>query len=243
MQPFRIEHFDTVVSTNELVKHGLEMGYDEGLVCRAAEQVGGYGRQGRTWVSPRGGLYQSILLRPDVPDSQVATLSLVVGLAVREALLALSGLDHDAIQVKWPNDVVCESGKLAGISLEAHAGGVCVGVGVNVFHSADEASIEGKNVPAYLADLLGKQATTLTVDAVGDEVLVALESRYDIWCNGGFAPFVDEFNECNALAGKRVDIADRNGNVVKSGPVAGVNANGSLLVGNAPISSGEAHIL
>lgn len=243
MQPYRIEHFDTVVSTNELVKHGLEMGYDEGLVCRAAEQVAGYGRQGRSWVSPRGGLYQSLLLRPNVPADRVPTLSPVVALAVREALLSVSGLGHDAVQVKWPNDVVCVQGKLVGISLEAHAGGVCVGIGVNVFRPAVAEAVEGKNVPAYLAELVGEGAMRLSVDAVGDAVLDAFAYRYDVWCHEGFAPFVEEFNACNALAGKQVQIADRNGKVVKSGPVTGVDVGGSLLVGDAAVASGEAHIV
>lgn len=243
MQPFRIERFDTVVSTNELVKYGLERGYGEGLVCRAAEQVGGYGRQGRAWASPRGGLYQSLLLRPDVPASRVPTLSLVVALATRGALLEAGGLEPDMVQVKWPNDVVCAQGKLVGISLETHAGGVCVGIGVNVFRPAGEMAVGGKNIPAYLAELAEGDAASLAVEVVGDKVLDAFAGRYELWQREGFTPFVEQFNSCNALAGKQVSIADRNGRVVAAGPVAGVDANGSLLVGGIPVSSGEAHIL
>lgn len=248
MSMYRIEHFDTVTSTNELVKHGLETGYDEGLVCRAAEQVGGYGRQGRTWSSPRGGLYQSILLRPDVPTGTLPTLGLVVALSVRRALLSAGALMSGDVQVKWPNDVVCDAGKLSGISTESHAGGVCVGIGVNVWHPADEQPIEGKNIPAYLVDLARnglerEQDAQMVVDFVGDEVMDVFWRRYLQWQREGFAPFVDEFNACSALNGKHVDIADRNGRVVKSGIVTGVNANGSLLVGDDHVSSGEAHIL
>lgn len=244
----RIERFDTVVSTNELVKHGLEQGFEEGLVCRAAEQVGGYGRQGRAWSSPRGGLYQSILLRPDVPADRLATLGLVVATAVRKALIGLGALPSGDVQLKWPNDVVCARGKLAGISSEAHAGGVCIGIGVNVFRPAEELPVGGKNTPAYLADIARvpidpDRDARLLVDAMGDELLSVFWGRYAQWQREGFAPFVDEFNACNALAGKHVQIADRNGKVVASGPVTGVNAAGSLLVANAPISSGEAHIL
>ena len=245
---YRIERFDTVVSTNELVKHGIEMGYDEGLVCRAAEQVGGYGRQGRTWASPRGGLYQSILLRPDVPADRLPTLGLVVALSVRRALLSAGALMSDDVRVKWPNDVVCDAGKISGISLESHAGGVCVGIGVNVWRPAAENPMEGKNMPAYLAEIARnglerEQDVQMVVDFVGDEVMDVFWRRYAQWQREGFVPFVDEFNACSALNGKHVDIADRNGRVVKSGIVTGVNANGSLLIGDDSVSSGEAHIL
>lgn len=247
MQMNRIERFDTVVSTNELVKHGIEQGYDEGLVCRAAEQVGGYGRQGRSWSSPRGGLYQSILLRPDVPAEQLPTLSLVVALSVRRALLSVGALMSGEVQVKWPNDVVCETGKLAGISMEAHGDGVCVGIGVNVWRPDEAQPIDGKNVPAYITELarngLEGEDAQRVVDFVGDEVMSVCWRRYMQWQREGFAPFVDEFNACNALAGKQVSIANRNGSVVVSGLVTGVNERGSLLVGGSPVSSGEAHVL
>ena len=247
MNMYRIERFDEVVSTNELVKHGLEMGYDEGLVCRAATQVGGYGRQGRTWESPRGGLYQSVLLRPTVEPAQLPTLGLVVALSVRRALFSAGALMSDEVQVKWPNDVVCASGKLAGISMETHAGGVCVGIGANVWRPAGEPSIEG-NEPAYLAEIarngLERESDRqAVVDFVGDEVMEALWKRYALWRQEGFSPFLDEFNACNALAGKYVTIVDRNGQAVAEGPVTGVDVAGSLLIGERPITSGEAHVI
>jgi len=278
MNPYRIQRFETVTSTNELVKHALEMGYDEGLVCRAAEQVGGYGRQGRIWSSPRGGLYQSVLLRPDVPTEQLSTLSLVVALCVRRAIISAGALLEDDVKVKWPNDVVCADGKLAGISMEAHAGGVCVGIGVNVWHPTVEQQVGGKNTPAFLVDIarneLGgerparagqpaqaaraaqagqsvqsvqaaqsDQSVQAAIDFVGDEVMDELWYCYEQWQREGFVAFLDEFNACNALAGNHVNISDRNGRIVKSGLVTGVDVHGSLLIGDAPISSGEAHIV
>ena len=77
---------DEVTSTNEVVKNALREGKAEGLIVRARRQLSGYGRQGREWDSPEGGLYMSILLRPDVAGSGLATLSLVVGLSVQRAL-------------------------------------------------------------------------------------------------------------------------------------------------------------
>lgn len=103
---FRVRCLDEVDSTNNVVKDALRAGEPEGLVVRAWRQSGGYGRQGRAWTSPLGGLYCSWLLRPDVPPEQLPTLSLVVGLAFRRALALLAGEDGGRVLVKWPNDVV-----------------------------------------------------------------------------------------------------------------------------------------
>ena len=134
---------DEVTSTNEVAKNALREGKAEGLIVRARRQLSGYGRQGREWDSPEGGLYMSILLRPDVAGSGLATLSLVVGLSVQRALGQVAAPQfEDGIQVKWPNDVIympadCQRAdeyrKLCGIALEACGGGVCVGIGINVF--------------------------------------------------------------------------------------------------------------
>lgn len=245
---FQTQRFDTVSSTNDLVKDALEAGEPAGMVFRAAEQTGGYGRQGRTWASPRGGLYQSLLLRPDMASEQLATLGLVVALSVRRALLSAGALTSDSVRVKWPNDVVCAQGKLAGVSMEAHTGGICVGIGVNVWRPAGEWPVGGKNTPAYLAEIarngMDCEADMQTaIDFVGDEILSVLMMRYLQWEREGFAAFADEFNACDALAGRQVEIADRNGSIVASGLAGGVDASGCLLVDGAPISSGEAHIL
>ena len=82
---FRVESLEAVGSTNDEVKRALEAGEPEGLAVRARRQTGGYGRQGRAWASPEGGMYLSLLLRPDVPPAQLPTLSLVTGLAVGPA--------------------------------------------------------------------------------------------------------------------------------------------------------------
>ncbi|WP_294420295.1 biotin--[acetyl-CoA-carboxylase] ligase [uncultured Senegalimassilia sp.] len=103
---FRVESFETVTSTNDLIKRAIEEGQPEGLAVRGLRQTAGYGRQGRAWESPIGGMYQSFLLRPDVPPAQLPTLSLLVGLAVRRAIASLVPELEDRVQVKWPNDIV-----------------------------------------------------------------------------------------------------------------------------------------
>ncbi|MBQ3300974.1 MAG: biotin--[Eggerthellaceae bacterium] len=152
---FRIERFESVASTNEGIKRALEQGEPEGLVWRAVEQTGGYGRQGRAWSSPAGGSYQSLLLRPQVPVTQLPTLGLIAALSVRAAIARFVDDDISTVMVKWPNDVVCAAGKLSGISCETHAGGVCVGIGVNVLRPEECVPVGGKYMPAYLCDLAG----------------------------------------------------------------------------------------
>lgn len=268
---FRVECLEAVGSTNEVVKEALEAGEPEGLAVRARRQTGGYGRQGRTWASPEGGLYMSLLLRPSVPSAQLPTLSLVVGLAVRRALASLVTLaEARRIQVKWPNDVVYAEApadgapgasgvpgaggkafrKLCGISLEAHGGGVCVGIGVNVLPPARPAELPGKNAPAYLADL-GYGFTCEArgaVDEVAAAVLRELAPLYERWEAAGLGPLVPEYDACAALAGRALTVADRNGAVLAEGTAVGIDGHGRLLIRRLdgterPVSSGEAHVL
>ena len=273
---FRIVQHDCVASTNDEVKQAIEVGEPEGLVVRARMQTGGYGRQGRTWESPEGGLYQSLLLRPQVPMAQLPTLALVAALAVRTAVLQTSGAPERIVQVKWPNDIVIEvglrpqrplpqngtkvaegdvpllRGKLAGISCEIHAGGICLGIGVNVLRPQTGAlELPTEKTPAYLVDLLQGEALrdcepSSLVAHVGDAVLEAFAMYYDRWQRAGFAAFADEFAACSSLTGKHVCIADITGAVTVEGTVSGVDMHGRLLVrtasGEIPVTSGEAHL-
>lgn len=104
---FRELVYEETESTNKVVKRAIEDGEAEGLVVRAWRQTGAYGRRGSAWSSPEGGLYLSVLLRPEAPAGQMPTLPLVAGLAVREALASLVLSDQARrIKLKWPNDIV-----------------------------------------------------------------------------------------------------------------------------------------
>ena len=87
---FRLQAYGEVPSTNEIVKRAIEEGEPEGLAVGARVQTAGYGRQGRAWSSPDGGMYLSLLLRPRCALSQLPTLSLVAGVAVRRAIASVS---------------------------------------------------------------------------------------------------------------------------------------------------------
>jgi len=131
---------DSVGSTNDearrLAGEGEETAPDGTLVW-ALEQTAGRGRRGRTWTSPAGNLYTSLILRPDVPTKDAAQLSFVAAVALYDALGNVSEPGHQ-IHLKWPNDILLQDCKVAGLLLESESGGgdypdwVIVGMGLNV---------------------------------------------------------------------------------------------------------------
>lgn len=104
---FRHLAFDEIDSTNLGIKRAIDASQTEGLVVRAAYQTGGYGRQGRTWVSPEGGLYFSVLLRPSVRITALPSLSPAVAVACCRAFRNLLPADaYESLRIKWPNDII-----------------------------------------------------------------------------------------------------------------------------------------
>ncbi len=128
-------HLESVSSTmDEAFQLGLQ-GAREGTVVCAETQSKGRGRLGRDWVSPKGkGIYFSLLLRPESAPSEVARITLLCAVALCEALQKETGLDP---KIKWPNDILLNHKKLAGILTEMNADTdrikfLVVGVGLNV---------------------------------------------------------------------------------------------------------------
>lgn len=177
---FSIEHYPSLASTNDLVRERALRGEPEGLVVRAAIQTKGRGRHGRTWVSPAGNLHVSMLLRPRRPLAEAATLSLVVGLGLVEALQG----EAFAPEMKWPNDVMVGDAKLAGILLESvvvdgGAPAIVAGIGVNVATCP-------KDLP-HPATSLAALGVDATPEGLLDRFLGVFAGHYDRWRAGGFA--------------------------------------------------------
>jgi BirA family biotin operon repressor/biotin-[acetyl-CoA-carboxylase] ligase len=128
--------FDEVDSTNQVVLDEAAAGAPEGLVVVAEHQRAGRGRLGRTWVSPPGGsLLVSVLLRPDVTAEQLHLVTMAAGISIAAAVSEVARVDA---VLKWPNDVLVDDRKLAGVLVEVDIAGdgtlraVVLGVGVNV---------------------------------------------------------------------------------------------------------------
>ena len=120
----------TTASTNDDVALLARDGAPEGLWLRAEQQTGGRGRQGRSWLSPPGNLYASTLVRLTAGDPPAATLSLVAGVALHQVAQAYA--PEVPLMLKWPNDLLADGAKLAGILLERHEDAVIAGFGMNL---------------------------------------------------------------------------------------------------------------
>jgi BirA family biotin operon repressor/biotin-[acetyl-CoA-carboxylase] ligase len=190
----------------------------------ASRQTAGRGRLGRTWESPEGGAYFSAVLRPEVAPTEVASLALAVALGVAEGLESL-GMTPE---VKWPNDVLVDGGKVAGVLLEMAAEAdrvdwVVVGVGVNVRPPGGDTS--GAPAAAYIRDSV--EAPVPTVVAV---LLDGIASAYKRWLDGGFRALHGGYESRLAMLGAPVRVSGLDGGVRAEGRVLGVDSDGRLLI-------------
>jgi len=176
----------------------------EGAVAVTEHQTAGRGREGRPWEDIAGSsLLLSVLLRPPshAPSHQLA---LVTGLAVAEAVEET----RDLAAIKWPNDVLIDGHKVAGVLLEASAGAVVCGIGVNVSQDAGELPVGTRAPAGSLRSLGGRVPDRAELLAV---LLEILEHRYDTWRRSGLGPLLDELEARNALRGRRVEIGGETG--------------------------------
>lgn len=205
----------------------------EGAVAVAEHQTSGRGREGRPWEDVAGkALLLSVLLRPPA-GTQTQQLALVVGLAVAEAVEERRG----TAAIKWPNDVLFEGRKVAGVLLESSGGEVVCGLGINVSQGDGELPV-GTAVPA--GSLLAVTGRAPDRAALLVTLLEILERRYDTWCRSGLAPLLGQLEARNALRRKRVAAGGHTGT---AGPIAAdgrltlVRDDGSsVLVGSGEIN-------
>jgi BirA family biotin operon repressor/biotin-[acetyl-CoA-carboxylase] ligase len=206
---------DECDSTQELARP-----LPEGGVAATDRQRRGRGRRGRGWEAPAGAaLLFSLALEPRTAPQELAAFSLVAAEAVAVAC------DQRA-RVRWPNDVVVEGRKLAGVLPELRAGKLVVGIGVNVTMTAAELPA-GARVPA--TSLLVEGHTAIDRATLLADLLAELEGRYDRFEQEGFPGL-----ERDELRGRAVTLAG-----LASGRCQGVDDRGRLVVGGQAYTSGE----
>ena len=147
-------------STNADLLVKARSGADEGLVLVAEAQTSGRGRMGRRWISPpRRALTFSVLLRPAVPAGLLGWVPLLAGVAVASALQQTAGVDA---RLKWPNDVLVDGAKIAGILAERWGNAVVIGTGINVLQQRGELP-----VPTATSLLVAQGAGVAAAHAAG----------------------------------------------------------------------------
>ena len=196
----------------------------------AGVQTAGRGRRARPWASPQGNFHGTLVLKPEGPTEQVALRSFAAALALRDALVALTGLPA-SFTLKWPNDVLCNGGKLAGILLESAglAGPdpvLCIGIGVNLIAAPDASMVEPGAVPPV--SLLQETGLRLTPAAFLDALAPAYARWEGIFATEGFAPLRAAWLSHAARLGERVRA--RTGAETREGVFETVDPQGNLIL-------------
>jgi len=196
----------------------------------AGLQTAGRGRRARPWTSPPGNFHGTLVLKPTEPPETVALRSFAAALALRDALVQVTGLDR-SFTLKWPNDVLCNGGKLAGILLESQGLNgpdpvLCIGIGVNLIAAPDATQVE----PGAVAPVSLLQETVLRITP--EAFLDALAPAYVAWeaafQTEGFAPLRAAWLAHAARLGET--IRARTGKDSREGVFEGIDAQGNLIL-------------
>lgn len=196
---FALTSVDVATSSSDLAWQAAAQGAPAGTAFLVAEQTAGRGRRGSGWSSARGGMYLSILLRPQAAPSDIWGLSFVAALAIRDALA--SCIPHHDVRLKWPNDVLVDGGKICGLLLEARDGAVVIGSGVNI---APVHPVPGARLPAISLHDLGDHQTSPAdlAASYGSRLLAGVAQ----WEQGGFSSVRLEWLRHCAHIGGRVKV-------------------------------------
>lgn len=224
----RLYFYPETDSTNDVALGLAARDEAEGTVVVTDFQRRGRGRRAHVWSSPAGkDLLFSMILRPAGDPRHALPVTLAVATAISVTLTKLLDVD---VFVKWPNDVVAASGKVAGILAESASSGgrinhVVVGVGVNVNASDDDFGGELRGRAASCRTLSGAEWDRADVLA---DVLGTIEAYYDRFRRDGFGPLVSAYEARLVQAGKLVTF-ERDGTRA-SGRVSGIARDGALVV-------------
>jgi BirA family biotin operon repressor/biotin-[acetyl-CoA-carboxylase] ligase len=225
---WRLDARVTVGSTNEEAKRLALEGAPEFTAVWALEQTSGRGRRGRSWTSPRGNLYFSVVLKPEVPPSEAAQIGFVASVALADTLREIVA-PSASISLKWPNDVLVNRRKVSGILPEivgtratGHVEALVLGMGINVANHPEQTTW-----PATNLDGVGAR---VELEQVLERVSAALDRWIRVWRTEGFAPVRQRWKEQALPVGEAVEL--RLDGRVLGGRYLGIDADGALVLGS-----------
>ncbi len=222
---WRLAIHEVLPSTSDLCRDRALAGEPGGLAVLARRQTGGRGSHGRTWESPVGNLFLSVLLRPEEPARDAAQWSLLAGVALADAVAPLLP-DTSALTLKWPNDALLRGSKLAGILVDSMADGagmlewLVIGIGVNLTVAPE--------LPDRKTACLAEIVPPPPPEALAEVVLDRLDHWRQRRAADGFAAIRTAWLERGPLPD--APIALRLGAATRGGEFAGLAQDGSLLL-------------
>ena len=222
----KVQHFATIDSTNQEVMRQAAAGAAEGLVIMADEQSAGRGRLGRRWHTTEEALALSLLLRPKLPPEKVPQLSLVTAVALQQALQPYCA----EIRIKWPNDLLIQGAKVAGILTEMRAKpgqveAVVVGIGINL-QPPKGGWPETITQPA--TDLQTHALSPITRLDCAAALLQSLDLWYRRYLQHGFTPVREAWWQAHVASGQKVRVF--NGKTYIEGIATALDDDGALLL-------------
>lgn len=223
---YRLVTLDTVASTNDEAKRLAAEGAEDGTLVWAREQSAGRGRHGRSWESPPGNLYVSLVTRPECPVAEALQLGFVAALAVGETLGSIVP-PMTELRYKWPNDVLLNGSKVAGILLESATGSdgaldwLVLGLGINIASHPRESRFPATSLRA-------EGAETLEVGKILENFSRYFLTWVNRWLDGGFAPIRNAWMHYAYGLDERIEV--RLGEETVAGRFAELDADGALIL-------------
>jgi BirA family biotin operon repressor/biotin-[acetyl-CoA-carboxylase] ligase len=222
-----IHYFREVDSTNEVAKKLAMSGAPEGTVVIAESQRRGRGRRGKKWISPLGGAWMSIILRPNTPPLNAPQLTFTAGVAAAKTMKEEYGLE---VGIKWPNDILIENKKVCGILTEISTeidviDYIITGIGI-------DANIDLNSLPPELRDTTTSIKSELSQDIsrmkLVRKFLENFEGMYNKFNQGNFRDILNMWRKYSKTIGSKVEI--RKGTEIIKGEAVGVNSEGALIL-------------
>jgi len=223
----KIHYFAEVTSTNDVAKKLATKGAEEGTVILAETQTQGKGRLGRRWLSPKGGIWLSVILRPKIPAKDSYQLTFMTAVAVAKTIRKMFEVNAE---IKWPNDILVNERKVCGILTETSTRGNAVGftvIGIGVNANVDLTSFP-TNLRGSITSLKAEVKREVERERFLCALLEELESYYKMLQQKKFELVLEEWKSLTTLFGAYVEVTSFEEKI--RGVAVGVDQNGALEV-------------
>lgn len=237
----KIHYFKTLSSTNQYAKQLVGKNVDEGSVVVSDVQTSGRGRKSRAWYSPKGGLWFSVVLYPNIPPQRGMLITMASSISVAQAIQEVTSFTP---VIKWPNDILIDGKKVCGILTELDAemdkiNYVTIGVGINVNNPLED------NLQNKAISLIEKTGSKISRVGLLRSILKHLDDNYSMLNSGDNARIRQLWFNYAEIVGKKVRVEGEKS--VIEGIVSDVDETGCLIIkttdGSVQVVSGDLYYL